>query len=127
VRSTCSPTLGPRGSTAAILMAHGFTAEMLGRPGPRRARHSRERDREGGGGQTIEEAAWRGRTTTALTAIEAQRKNREALVDKRRHEAETLADLKAERAALGAKGRQIETEAAPIRYLAKLVGAASPG
>ena len=29
MRSTRSPTLGPRGSTAAILMAHGFTAEML--------------------------------------------------------------------------------------------------
>jgi hypothetical protein len=34
-----------------------------------------------------------------------------------------LADLKAERAAIGAKGRQIETEAAPIRYVAELLGA----
>jgi hypothetical protein len=34
-----------------------------------------------------------------------------------------LAALKAERAALGAKGRQLETEAAPIRYVAELVGA----
>lgn len=29
-----------------------------------------------------------------------------------------MADLKAERATLGAKGRQIDTEAAPIQYAA---------
>jgi hypothetical protein len=34
-----------------------------------------------------------------------------------------LAGLKAERANVAAKGRQIETEAAPIRYVAELVGA----
>ncbi len=71
----------------------------------------------------IEEAARRGKTTTALSAMEAQRKARAALVDERRREAAGLADLKAERAALGARGRQIETEAAPIRYVAELVGA----
>jgi len=71
----------------------------------------------------IAEATRRGRTATALTAIEAQRKNREALETSRRREASILADLKAERAALGAKGRQIETEAAPIRYVAELIGA----
>jgi hypothetical protein len=70
----------------------------------------------------IEEAAKRGRTTTALTAFAAQRKSREALVEQRRAEASTLADFKAERSALGAKGLQIETEAAPIRYVAELVG-----
>ena len=36
-------------------------------------------------------------------------------------EGKALADLKAERAALGAKGREIETEAAPIRYVAELL------
>lgn len=72
---------------------------------------------------TIEEAAKRGRTTTALTAIEAQRKPREVLAARRQREGTALADLKAERAALGAKGRQIETEAAPIRYVAELLGA----
>ncbi len=35
----------------------------------------------------------------------------------------TLAALKAERASVAAKGRQIETEAAPIRYVAELLGA----
>ena len=34
-----------------------------------------------------------------------------------------LAALKAERASLAAQSRRIETEAAPIRYVAELVGA----
>jgi hypothetical protein len=34
-----------------------------------------------------------------------------------------LASLKAERASVAAKGWHIETEAAPIRYIAELVGA----
>ncbi len=71
----------------------------------------------------IEEAAKRGRTNTALSAIDGQKKARASLVDERRREASTLADLKTERAALAAKGRQIETEAAPIRYVAELIGA----
>jgi hypothetical protein len=70
----------------------------------------------------IEEAAKRGRTNAALSAIEGQRKARAALAGERQREASTVASLKAERAALGAKGRQIETEAAPIRYVAELIG-----
>jgi hypothetical protein len=70
----------------------------------------------------IEEAAKRGRTATALSAIDGQRKARAALADQRQREGVALADLKTERAALGAKGRQIETEAAPIRYVAELLG-----
>jgi hypothetical protein len=73
--------------------------------------------------QAVEEAARRGRTNAALSAIEGQRKARLALAGERQREASTLADLKAERAALGAKGRQLETEAAPIRYVAELIGA----
>ena len=34
-----------------------------------------------------------------------------------------MAALKAERASLSAKAHQIETEAAPIRYVAELIGA----
>jgi hypothetical protein len=63
---------------------------------------------------TIEEATKRGRTTTAVTAIDALRKTREILVAQRQREGKALADLKAERAALGAKSRQIETEDAPL-------------
>ncbi len=72
---------------------------------------------------TIAEATRRGKTNAALSAIEGQRKSRQALAGERQREALTLADLKAERAAVGAQGRQIETEAAPIRYVADLVGA----
>jgi hypothetical protein len=57
-----------------------------------------------------------------LSAIAEQRKAREAVAGQRQREGIALADLKAERAALGAKGRQIETEAAPIRYVVELIG-----
>jgi hypothetical protein len=70
----------------------------------------------------IEEAAKRGKTNTALAAIEGQRKGRATLAVERQREAEALAGLKAERAAIAAKGRQMEAEAAPIRYVAELVG-----
>jgi hypothetical protein len=71
----------------------------------------------------ISEMVRRGRGAGALEAIGAQRKLREALVSQRRHEAETLAGLKSEAGALAAKGRQIEVEAAPIMYVAQLMGA----
>jgi hypothetical protein len=71
----------------------------------------------------ISEMVRRGRTTGALEAIGAQRKLREALVSQRRNEAETLAALKSEAGAVAAKSRQIEVEAAPIMYVAQLMGA----
>jgi hypothetical protein len=70
----------------------------------------------------IEESAKRGRTGVALSAIDGQRKTRQTLASDRQREASTLADLKAERAALGARGRQLETDAAPIRYVAEMLG-----
>ncbi len=71
----------------------------------------------------IEEAAKRGRTNAALAAMEGQRKARAELAGQGQREGVVLADLKAERATISAKGRQIETEAAPIRYVAELIGA----
>jgi hypothetical protein len=71
----------------------------------------------------IEESAKRGRTKSALSAIESQRKIRGELADERNREAGVLAALKAERASVAAQGRRIETEATPIRYVAELVGA----
>jgi hypothetical protein len=71
----------------------------------------------------IEEAAKRGRTNVALSAIEGQRRARAAIAEERNREAGTLAALKAERASVAAKARQAEVEAAPIRYVAELVGA----
>jgi hypothetical protein len=72
--------------------------------------------------RTIEEATRRGKTNVALSAIEGQRRARAGLVDERKKEAGALAALQTERAGVVAKGRQIETEAAPIRYAAELVG-----
>jgi hypothetical protein len=71
----------------------------------------------------ISEMVRRGRTAGALEAMGAQRKLREALVIQRRHEAETLAALKGEAGAVAARSRQIEVEAAPIMYVAQLMGA----
>jgi hypothetical protein len=61
----------------------------------------------------IEEAAKRGKTSTALSAMESQRRSRAALARERIDAAGTLAALKAERANVAAKGHQIETESAP--------------
>jgi hypothetical protein len=47
-------------------------------------------------------------------------------VDERSREAAILAALKAERASVAAKGRRIETEAAPIWYVAAIFGVADP-
>jgi hypothetical protein len=71
----------------------------------------------------VEKATEKGRTTAAMKLADDQRKARAGLVDERKREAGTLAALQAERASVAAKGRQIETEAAPIRYVAELVGA----
>src|SRR5215471_4267719 len=71
----------------------------------------------------IAEMVKRGRTAGALEAIGAQRKLRETLVSQRRHEADALADLKSQAGAVAAKSRQVEVEAAPIMYVAQLMGA----
>src|SRR5215470_3965709 len=71
----------------------------------------------------IEEAAKRGKTATALSAIEGQRRARASLVEERKGEATTLAAMQAEHAGMAARARQIETEAAPTRYVAELIGA----
>jgi hypothetical protein len=71
----------------------------------------------------IETAAKRGKTNTALTAMEGQRRARAALVEERDRAAGAMASLKTERVTVAAKGRQVETEAAPIRYVAELIGA----
>jgi hypothetical protein len=71
----------------------------------------------------VEKATEKGRTTTAMKLADDQRKARAGLADERKREAGTLAALQTERASVAAKGRQIETEAAPIRYVAEFVGA----
>jgi hypothetical protein len=54
--------------------------------------------------------------------MEGQRKARADLAGEREKAAGALASLKAERATVTAQGRRIETEAAPIRYVAELLG-----
>jgi uncharacterized OB-fold protein len=71
---------------------------------------------------TIEEAAKLGRTKAVFSAIDGPRKAHQALAGGHR-KASTLVDLKAKRATLGAKERQIEAEAAPIRNVAEPIGA----
>jgi hypothetical protein len=71
----------------------------------------------------IEEAAKCGRTTAALSAMDGQRKARAALVEERKREAGAPPfALQTERASGTAQGRKIETGAAPIRYVAELLG-----
>jgi hypothetical protein len=72
---------------------------------------------------SVEEAARRGRTKTALAAIDGQRKARAALVDERKREADVLTALQTEHASIAAKARQADLESAPIRYVAELIGA----
>jgi hypothetical protein len=63
-----------------------------------------------------------GNSARALEAIGSQRKARETLASERRREADTLAGLKTQLAATGAKGSAAEVEATPIRYVATLFG-----
>jgi hypothetical protein len=74
----------------------------------------------------IEEAAKRGRTTTALSAIEGQRKARADLAGQRQREGRALADLKTERATVAAKGKVMASEAMPIQYVAAVFGVTDP-
>ena len=69
-------------------------------------------------------AARRGRTAGAMSIMEGQRRSRAGLAGEREQAAGTLAALKAERASVAARGRQIETEAAPIKYVAAVFGVA---
>jgi hypothetical protein len=73
----------------------------------------------------IAEMTKRGRTSSALDAIAQQRKQREALVGQRRQEADKLAALKSDAAAVAARTHRIEVEAAPIMYVAQVMGAST--
>jgi hypothetical protein len=74
----------------------------------------------------VEKATEKGRTTAAMKLADDQRKARAGLVDERKREAGTLAALQAERASVAVNGRQIETEAAPIQYVAAVFGVTDP-
>jgi hypothetical protein len=72
----------------------------------------------------IEEAAKRCRTNAALAAMEGQRRARAGLVDEGNREAGTLRKPQSRTSgSLAAQSRRMETDAAPIRYVAELIGA----
>jgi hypothetical protein len=75
---------------------------------------------------TIAEATKRGRTASAINIIEGQRKARGELVGERQREAGTLASLRTERATVVAKGKTVESETAPIQYVAAVFGVTDP-
>jgi hypothetical protein len=64
----------------------------------------------------------RGKASAGLGAVEAQRKNRAALVDQRTREAEALAELKVSEGQVVTQGRKVADELMPVRYVAELLG-----
>jgi hypothetical protein len=70
----------------------------------------------------IEEATRRGRTKAAMATMESQQRARAAIAEERRREAATLVALQGEHAQATAAGHQVEADAAPIRYVAELLG-----
>jgi hypothetical protein len=60
------------------------------------------------------------KANTAVSVMEGQRKARAALAGEREKAAGALAALKTERATVAAQGKLIETEVAPIMYVAEL-------
>jgi hypothetical protein len=71
----------------------------------------------------IAEATKRGKTNAAMSVMEGQRKARAGLAGERDKAAGTLAALKTERAQVASQGHQAATEAAPIVYVAQMLGA----
>jgi hypothetical protein len=67
-------------------------------------------------------ATQRGKTGAAVSIIDGQRRARAGLAGEREKAAGALAALKAERATVAAQGHRIETEAAPIVYVAEMLG-----
>jgi hypothetical protein len=64
----------------------------------------------------------KGRATTALNAMAAQRKAREALTADRLREAAVLVGLRSDRAKLDAERRRSEAANSPVVYMAAILG-----
>jgi hypothetical protein len=74
----------------------------------------------------VDQATNRGRVKGAMELAADQRRLRAELVAQRQHEMEALALLKTGKARVDAKGRVIDSENAPIQYVAQLVGVTDP-
>jgi len=72
--------------------------------------------------RAIEEAAKRGKTNTALSAMEAQRRAARASPVSETRRPALWPPSRRNAPAWAAKGRAAETEAAPVRYVAELLG-----
>jgi hypothetical protein len=70
----------------------------------------------------ITEATRRGRTRDALRSIDQQRQARAGIASERERAAKDLAALRTEKVSVNAHGRAAESEAAPIQYVAQLLG-----
>jgi hypothetical protein len=70
----------------------------------------------------VEGAAQRGRSKTAISTMQSQQRQRAALVAERDQARKELASLKTDRTTGSAQYRAQEAEAAPIKYVAELLG-----
>jgi hypothetical protein len=77
--------------------------------------------------QTVTGAAAKGKANTANNIRQDQKKDRAKLADEREAAAKELARLKTARAQGKASGHAAETEAAPIQYVAQLLGVHAGG
>jgi hypothetical protein len=68
-------------------------------------------------------ATLKGRARGAMQIADDQKRNRADLVRERQHQADVLADIKAEAAGLSAQRRVAAAELGPVKYLAALLGA----
>ena len=70
----------------------------------------------------IDEATRRGRTNSAMNLAEQQRRNRAELGANRSKEAQILAGLQVETAAVQSERKKAEADLGPVRYLSTLIG-----
>jgi hypothetical protein len=70
----------------------------------------------------VDEATRRGRTASAMTLADQQRKTRDGLVASRQAASATLIETQAERAALTAERTRVEAAMGPVQYLAVMIG-----
>jgi hypothetical protein len=70
----------------------------------------------------VEEATHRGRSTTAMSLAEQQRKTRDALIGSRQAATAALIDIQTQRAALTAETARVEAATGPVQYIATTLG-----
>lgn len=69
----------------------------------------------------IEKLTERNQERTSIYVADTQRKNRDALLNKKKEELKVLSELKIEKVKLGSQYQRIEAEVGPIKYVAELI------